>query len=112
MLRNNNGYFLLELLLSLSAMFLICLYFIPLLIDLRQQTIGLEKEKAARQLMFEELQGKLNDTVDYRNQSFSQNGIVYEIYWKDLEGSSLKEVCVSAMGKTGRPEVEKCGKLE
>ncbi|MBL4951419.1 hypothetical protein JK635_04080 [Neobacillus sp. YIM B02564] len=112
MLKNNKGFFLLELLLSLAAVFMIGIYLIPLFIDLREQSINLEMEKKARQIMYEELQAKLNDSQAYTSGSLSQNGVNYQIHWNDRNENGLKEVCVSADGKTRHSKIEVCGKLE
>ncbi|AZU63323.1 hypothetical protein [Neobacillus mesonae] len=112
MLRNNNGFFLLELLLSLSAMFMICIYFIPLLIDIRNQTMVLEIEKTSRQIMYEELQAKLINSQGFADQVFIQNNVEYLIQWRGIEEGEEKEVCVSVDGNTNGSKMETCGKLE
>ncbi|GHH96984.1 hypothetical protein [Neobacillus kokaensis] len=112
MLRNNEGFFLLELLLSLSAMFMLCIYFIPLLMDLRAQSSALELEKTARQIMYEEMQAKLNDSKGFGDKNFIQNNILYQIQWSDSEEGGLKEVCVSVTKNTSHSQIEICGKLE
>ncbi len=112
MLRNNKGYFLLELLLSLSAMFMVCLFFIPLLMDLRDQSMTLEIEKKARQIMYEELQAKLNGSQTFTNRALVQNGVEYRIDWRNTDETGQKEVRVSADGKTGHSKIEIYGKLE
>lgn len=110
MLRKNNGFFLIELFLSLSALFMICLFFIPLLMNIRDQTRTLEIEKKARQIVFEELQAKLINNQDFANYSVSHNSIQYQIYWTD--SSQPREVCVKADGQSKQRETEICGKLE
>lgn len=112
MLRNNNGYFLLELLLSLSALFMICIFFVPLLVDIRNQLMSLEVEKKARQMVFEELEASLNGTQAYINNSTIQNGMEYRIFWRDSTDGSKKEVCVSVDETVEGSKTEICGILE
>lgn len=110
MLRKNNGFFLLELLLSLSALLMICLFLIPLLIEMRNQTRTLEIEEKARQIMFEELQAKLINDQPLTNYSVNQNSITYKISWTD--SSQPKEVCVSVDKESFHKRTEICGTLE
>ena len=111
MLRSTKGYFLLELLLSLSALFMLCLYLLPLIIELREHSRQLEVESKARQIMFEELQAKLISKGTFTDYSFIQNGVEYKIIWKDT-GADQKEVCVRIEKNSFLPEIEMCGILE
>jgi competence protein ComGE len=110
MLRNNKGYFLLDLLLSLSALFMIFLYLMPLLTHLWEQSGKLEMEKTARQLMFEELQAKLATNSNLVNYATLKNGVQYQIYWR--ESSGLLEVCVNVEKTPLHSKTEVCGLLE
>jgi competence protein ComGE len=111
MLRSTKGYFLLELLLSLSTLFMLCLYLLPLIIELREHSRQLEVESKARQIMFEELQAKLISKGTFTDYSFIQNGVEYKIIWKDI-GADQKEVCVRIEKNSFLPEIEMCGILE
>jgi competence protein ComGE len=111
MLRSTKGYFLLDLLLSLSALFMVCLYLLPLLIDIREQAQQLELERKARQILFEELQSKLSSKGTNTSNSFIQNGVVYSIIWKDI-GTEPKEVCVRVEKNSYLLDIEMCGTLE
>ncbi|MEH7013928.1 hypothetical protein V7087_24480, partial [Neobacillus niacini] len=70
MLWKNDGFFLLELLLSLSAWFMLGMFFIPLLMDLSYQSQQLVRDKKAKQFLFEELQANLVE--DRSNSSYSE----------------------------------------
>lgn len=111
MLKSTKGYFLLELLLSLSALLMLCLYLLPLIIELREQSHQLELESRVRQIMFEELQTKLINKGKFTNYSSIQNGVEYKIIWKDREADQ-KEVCVRIDKNSFLPEIEICGILE
>jgi competence protein ComGE len=112
MLRRSKGFFLLELLLSLSAILMLSLFLLPLLIELRDQSRQLELEKNARQIMFEELQSKVNSNGTFSNYSSIQNGVEYKISWKNTGLYDKKEVCVRIDKNSFLPEIEICGVLE
>lgn len=108
MLLKNNGFFLLELLLSLSIWFMICLFFIPLLIDLKSQSLQLDVDKKANQLLFEELQANLIDNGIFTSYSVTHNGLEFKIIWRDTPDISQKEVCVKVEKNAIYAETEIC----
>lgn len=108
MLQKNKGFFLLELLLSISAWLMMCLFFIPILLDLTNQSRKEEVEKKALQLLYEELEAKLGTDQAYTNYSFFSNSIEYKIRWKDSQVSNQKEVCVAVENNTFLSEMEIC----
>jgi type II secretory pathway pseudopilin PulG len=112
MLSNNKGFFLLELLLSLSALLMLSLFLLPLLMDLRDQSRQLEIENNARKLMYEELQAKLIDSRTFTNYTFIQNRVEYKIIWRDIQVTGQKEVCVKVERNPFLPETKICGVLE
>ncbi|MGF6948449.1 competence protein ComGE [Neobacillus sp. B4I6] len=112
MLRSTRGYFLLELLLSLSAWLMLSLFLLPLLIELREQSRQLEWESKARQLMYEELQTKLISNKTFSNYTTILNGVEYQITWKDTGAADQKEVCVRIEKNSLQPETEICRPLE
>jgi hypothetical protein len=112
MLRNTKGFFLLELLLSLSAWFMLSLFCLPLLIDLRNQFRQLELQSRARQLMYEELQTHLTSNKPFSNYTTILNGVEYQIIWKKTGAVDQKEVCVRIEKNSFLPETEICGLLE
>lgn len=112
MLRNNKGFFLLELLLSLSAILMLSLFLLPLLMDIKGQSRQLEVENKARQLMYEELQAKLIANPTLTNYTFVENGVQYKIIWKDSRTAGQKEVCVIVERNSFLPQIEICGALE
>lgn len=112
MLRSSKGYFLLELLLSLSALLILSLFLLPLLSELRDQSRQLNLESKAQQLVYEELQANLISNRPTLNSTSIQNGVVYLIIWNDSESTGQKEVCVRVEKNSFLPEVEVCGLLE
>jgi len=112
MLQNNKGFFLLELLLSLSALLLLCLYLLPLLMDVTTQAQQLEIKGTAKKLLYAELQSKLIGNRTFIDYEFLQNRIVYKINWQDTSITNQKEVCVKVEKTSSLPETKVCGFLE
>ncbi|MBO0959518.1 hypothetical protein J1P26_07195 [Neobacillus sp. MM2021_6] len=112
MLRSNKGFFLLELLLSLSALLMLSLYLLPLLMGLRDQSRKLEIENSARKLMYEELQAKLLDSQTYNDYTILRNKVEYKIIWNDTESGAQKVVCVKVEKNAFMSESKVCGVLE
>lgn len=110
MLRKIEGFFLLELLLSLSAWFMLTLFFIPILMELANQSQQLVREKRANQLLYEELQANLVE--DRTNSSYSlwHNGTEYRIYWNQV--NTFKEVCVKVEETSLLSKIEYCAAPE
>lgn len=107
----NNGFILAELLLSLSALLMICLFFIPLWMDIANQTLKLQIEKYSYQLVNEELQALLINGQPSVNHSISQNGIEYQINWSTADVEPMK-VCVKVEKNFNHPEIKICGLSE
>ncbi|MDQ0197315.1 hypothetical protein [Neobacillus ginsengisoli] len=108
MLLKNKGFFLLELLLSLSAWFMMGLFLIPLLIDMTNQFRQLEVDNYARQLLYEELQVKLIDGQSTTSYSKFLNGIEFNIYWRDSSVLGQKEACVKVEKNSFYSKTELC----
>jgi competence protein ComGE len=104
----NNGFILAELILSLSALFMICLFLAPILFDLSQQSKQLQVEKYATQLLFEELQSLIINNQPSQNHSTVQNGIEYQIFWNSTDIPEQRKVCVKVEKNTFQPEIELC----
>lgn len=110
MLSKNNGFFLLELLFSLSVWLMLGLFFVPLLMDLKNQSQQLEINKKANQLLFEELHAKLIDDHVYSGYSIFAKGRKYQIIWREATGE--KEVCVSVAESSYQQKSEICAYQE
>lgn len=108
MLWKNDGFFLLELLLSLSALFMLCIFFIPLLLDITNQSQQLVRNKKAKQFLYEELQANLTTGLSNTSYSVYQNGIEYKIYWIQSSANGHKEACVKVDENTVLPPIEIC----
>ncbi|MGG5255072.1 hypothetical protein ACQYAD_16695 [Neobacillus sp. SM06] len=103
MLRKSNGFFLIELLLSLSALLMLALFFVPLLADLNAQSQQLERESLAEQLLFEELNALMINGTPSLNHSIFRNGNEYKITWGSSSPGNQKEVCVTLEKKARLP---------
>lgn len=113
MLRSNKGFLLLELLLSLSAFLVLCLYMLPLVMEIRDQSQQIQIERTARRLMYEELQAKLiNNNQPFSNYALIVDMIEYKINWNNHGPNEQKEVCVTVEKDSHRREINVCGILE
>lgn len=108
MLWKSDGFFLLELLLSLSAWFMIGMFFMPLLMDFSTQAQQLVRDKKAVQFLFEELQANLTEDRTNSKYSIFHNGTEYKIYWIQPSDIGPKEVCVKVDETAFLPSTEIC----
>lgn len=108
MLQTSKGYFLLELLLSLSALLMLCTFLVPLLVQIRDQSRQLKIENHARQYMFEELQARMMEQQNFNNYSVIQDGVIYQIVWHDTYETGREVVCVKVERNSFVHEIEKC----
>lgn len=104
----NDGAILAELLLSLSALLLICSFFIPLWIDLTAQAGKLQIEKNSHQLVYEELQALIINGQPSSDHTTVQNSVEYQINW-DISPAGQMEVCVKVEKDFLYPETKICG---
>lgn len=112
MLQSNKGFFLLELLLSLSALLMLSLYLLPILMEIRHQSMQLEIENTSRKIMYEELQAKLIDGQTFIGYTIIRNKVEYKIIWNETGALGQKEVCVKVEKNAFLPESKVCGALE
>lgn len=108
MLVKNNGFFFIELLTSLTTLFMIFLFFIPILHDLTNQSSQIEIENRSYQLIYEEFNGFVLNNQLPQNYSLTENGYVFQIYWKDTGKSLPKVVCVQIEKNHFLPKKEIC----
>lgn len=92
MLRRNNGYFLVELLLSLSTWILVTGGLLPLVLHLHYLSDLIQLENTANHLLFDELETYLVVGAHTGNKTILLNGTRFEIKWN--EDSEQGEVCV------------------
>ncbi|WP_413308850.1 competence type IV pilus minor pilin ComGE [Bacillus sp. 1P10SD] len=112
MFPNSKGFFLLELLLSLSALLVISMFLLPIYIQVREQSHQVEIENIARKFMYEELQARMMDHNNFNNYSLVQDGIEYQIFWKNSLENSGKVVCVKVERNPFIHGSETCGIFE
>lgn len=92
MLRRNSGYFLAEVLLSLTVWLLITGLLLPLVIQLKSQSVLLALDNTAVHLLFDELENKMDQSLLTGNKTIMSNGTAFEIVW--YEDMSETKVCV------------------
>jgi hypothetical protein len=106
MLRKCEGFFLGELLLSLSLWILAIGILLPFVIKLTNQSLQVKVETGAVHLLYEEVQAYLADGTVPGNRTVHKNGYEYMIIWK-----TDREVCVKFEDQFQHP-IEKCETIE
>src|SRR5687767_6054011 len=93
MFRKNDGFFLVELLLSLSTWLIALGFLLPYIIQVTSQLEGLELEKTATHILYDELEKMKVDGSTGSNISVTRNGVIYEVETSESEAGL--EVCIS-----------------
>ncbi|WP_158587504.1 type II secretion system protein [Neobacillus notoginsengisoli] len=92
-MRKNRGFFLAEMLLSLSALCVAALFLVPALMFVYDKSDQIKREKNARKLLYAELLASEADGILPRNDKKNIDGTSYSIrYMERSDGGG--EVCV------------------
>jgi competence protein ComGE len=95
MLRRNEGFFLAELLLTLSAWLVIAGVFIPLMVHAVNQSVQLHKEAAATQALYELLvEARKESLIDSLHSRIAIAGSDFEVVQESRNGHDFMEVCI------------------
>ena len=105
MFRKNDGFFLVELLLSLSTWLIALGFLLPYIIQVTNQSEGLELEKTATHILYDELEKMKVDGSTGSNKSVTRNGVIYEVEKRTSE--TVVEVCISYQDSS-QTDCEKC----
>ncbi|PLR85968.1 hypothetical protein CVD25_04440 [Bacillus canaveralius] len=108
-MKKSNGFFLAELLLSLSAWVLAASFLLPAAMKLAWQSSTLQQENAALQLLYEELQMLVTDGASPRDYEVSKNGTNFHVYPK--MNATGTEVCVEFESHFSK-KISKCAAVE
>ena len=103
MLSKNDGYYLVELLLSLSGWILIASLMVPMLVVINKQAVQIQEKSEALHILYEYVQGVLIEKPERENFNVTKNNKSYEIIWFGDQEGSKGEVCVryeDIFGKT------------
>jgi competence protein ComGE len=92
MLRKNDGFFLVELLLSFATWLIALGILLPLVIQVTNQSIQLELEKTATHILYDELEKRKIVGNVVNNKTVNRNGVTYEVEWRTTEAKL--EVCI------------------
>lgn len=90
MLLENKGFFLTEMLLSLSVWLIAAGFFLPLVYQVKNQSYRLYLENTATHILYDELGKMSTEGMAGSNRTVSRNGISYDIKWERAN----MEVCV------------------
>ncbi|WP_436372901.1 phosphatase [Cytobacillus sp. BC1816] len=105
MWRRNEGFFLAELLLSLSGILLAAGIMFPLVIKAIEHSEEVKQDYKSTQLLYESLQQAASEGHYPEGKTIIKNQTVYEIF--PIENQGFMEVCIRYENVRDRPE-EKC----
>ncbi|WNS74215.1 hypothetical protein RRV45_14990 [Bacillus sp. DTU_2020_1000418_1_SI_GHA_SEK_038] len=94
MLQKNEGFFLPEMLLTLSAWLVSTTIFIPLIMNLMDQSVQLRQEFDSTKALYETLLKAQKEDLQPQSELITINQTVYEIYEGTSGGNAEQEVCV------------------
>lgn len=107
----NDGFFLAEVLLSLSAWLIATTTLLPLILFLIGQSIDHNHETAAMHLLYERLQELKVETPNIDMNPVIKNGTAYHYKIVQHENGTLMEVCVEFDGYFSE-KISKCAYAE
>ena len=111
MLKKSNGFFLTELLLSLTAWILLAGVVFPLIMKARNNSIQVEQEFAANNLLYERLITAKKEGILPVHEVFTINQTKYDITLQSAEGQAKMEVCIQYVDVFQRAN-KKCENFE
>jgi competence protein ComGE len=103
MLSKNKGYYLLELILSLSGWILIASIMVPMMIQFNKQSVQIQEKSEALHVLYEYVQEVLIENPERENFSVIKNNKSYDIIWFGEKEGRKSEVCIryeDVFGKT------------
>jgi hypothetical protein len=103
-LKSNHGFYMAELIISLTGWLLITGIFVPMFIQMKQQSVSLQQKSDALHVIYEYVQ-TIDREMEKENRSVIRGDTRFEISWTDIEVDGKKEVLITyenALGKTIR----------
>lgn len=103
MLLKNKGYYLVELLLSLSGWILIASMVVPMLIQINKQSVQMKEKSEALHILYEYVQEVLIENPERENFNVMKNNNTFDIIWFGEKDGRKSEVCIryeDVFGKT------------
>lgn len=94
MWRKNNGFFLAEVMLSLSAWLVIATILFPLIINVVNQSLQGQQEYEGTKLLYETLIKAKKEGVFPNIESIKIDRTVYQVIYEPYGGQEKMEVCV------------------
>jgi len=101
-LKNKQGFYMAELVISLTGWIIITGIFVPLFIGMKQQSVSLQQKLDALHVLYEYIQ-TVDKEIGTENLSIVRGETRYEIRWTDTEIDGNKEVYITyenALGET------------
>lgn len=94
MLSKNKGYYLVELLLSLSGWILIASLMVPMLVLFNKQSVQIQEKSDALHILYEYVQEVIIENPERENFSVIKNNKSYDIIWVGEKEGRKSEVCI------------------
>jgi competence protein ComGE len=91
----NNGFYMAELLLSLSGWLLIACILVPMFIQLNKQSIQIQERSDALHILYEYVQTIVVENPDRENVIITRGDTQYEIVWREESVNRKMEVAIS-----------------
>lgn len=98
----NSGFYMAELLLSLSGWILISSILVPMFIQLNKQSIELQERSEALHLLYEYVQTIIVENPNRENRVITRGDTQYEIVWQEESGDEKTEVMIRYEDVFGR----------
>ncbi|WP_338470236.1 hypothetical protein R4Z10_15725 [Niallia sp. XMNu-256] len=90
----NEGYYLSELLISLSGWILVASILVPMMISLTKQTVEIQEKSEANHFLYEYVQKVVIEKPERTNFSVTKNSKEYDITWDDEKDELKSEVSI------------------
>jgi competence protein ComGE len=94
-LKNEDGFYMAELILSLSGWLLISGIIVPLFIQVNKQAIEIQEKSEALHILYEYMQTVTMENPVKENKIFSGDHTNYEIVWEKEQEDGSREVSIS-----------------
>ncbi len=112
MSKNCEGYFLLEVLMSLALLF-VASAFLPALAKMRETDLFIEQKREAAEVLHNEIQSRLYDGgAGPEEQQVLKNGRLYVFTWKETEKELVFQACVSFEHELTGRKAETCHEVQ
>src|SRR3954452_21270544 len=101
-LKNEKGFYMAELIISLSGWLLISGVLVPIFIQVNKQSIQIQEKSEALHILYEYMQTVTLENPKKENKVFTVDGTHYEIEWDEEIENENRKVSISYENVFGR----------